>query len=119
MQKVWYFFDIMLTPETQNCKPEKTLRDLLKQQRTKVEEIKKKTNYYSTRNLIERYDDASDSPLRRRPVAGQQGQGVLVSGPATPQRQPQPSMQAQTPALPSHLSTLSVAHRVSLFNKLE
>jgi hypothetical protein len=24
----------------------------------KVEEIKKKTNYYSTRNLLERYDDS-------------------------------------------------------------
>jgi endoplasmic reticulum junction formation protein lunapark len=31
---------------------DKTLRALLKQQRLKVEEIKKKTNYYSTRNLI-------------------------------------------------------------------
>ncbi|KDQ29906.1 hypothetical protein PLEOSDRAFT_1076500 [Pleurotus ostreatus PC15] len=31
---------------------EKTLQHLLKQQRTKVEEIKKKTNYYSTRNLL-------------------------------------------------------------------
>lgn len=31
------------------------------EQRTKIEEIKKKTNYYSTKNLLERY---GDSPAR-------------------------------------------------------
>jgi hypothetical protein len=41
---------------------------LLKEQRSKVEEIKKKTNYYSTRNLIERYDEVEASPIRRRAV---------------------------------------------------
>jgi hypothetical protein len=49
---------------------EKTLKALLKQQREKVEEIKKKTNYYSTKNLIERYDDPSGSPLRRQMSPG-------------------------------------------------
>ncbi|THH32766.1 hypothetical protein EUX98_g1378 [Antrodiella citrinella] len=50
---------------------EKSLIALRKQQREKVEQIKKQTNYYSTRNLIERYDDspASESPLRKRPGA--------------------------------------------------
>ncbi|KAG9218476.1 hypothetical protein CCMSSC00406_0010369 [Pleurotus cornucopiae] len=38
---------------------EKTLQHLLKQQRTKVEEIKKKTNYYSTRNLLSKYDEST------------------------------------------------------------
>ena len=36
--------------------PEKHLVTLRKQQKEKVEEIKKKTNYYTTKNLVERYD---------------------------------------------------------------
>ena len=66
---------------------EKALIALRKQQREKIEEIKNKTNYYSTRNLIERYDD-----------------GPRPSAPATPQRPtaprqpPQPQMPPQTPA---------------------
>ncbi|KAG6865351.1 hypothetical protein C0991_003274 [Blastosporella zonata] len=43
---------------------EKTLKQLLKQQRTKVEEIKKKTNYYSTRDLLQRYDDSPNAHQR-------------------------------------------------------
>lgn len=71
---------------------EKTLRELLKQQRVKVEEIKKKTNYYTTRNLIERYDEGSasntNSPLRQRQMPSQ-------LQPSTPQRQPQQQHQPQ------------------------
>ncbi|KAJ8694361.1 hypothetical protein PTI98_009285 [Pleurotus ostreatus] len=37
---------------------EKTLQHLLKQQQTKVEEIKKKTNYYSPRDLS-KYDEST------------------------------------------------------------
>jgi len=37
---------------------ETKLRVLKKQQRDKLEELKRKTGYYSTRDLIERYDDA-------------------------------------------------------------
>lgn len=33
------------------------MRALKKQQRDKVEELKKKTGYYSTRNLLEKYDE--------------------------------------------------------------
>jgi hypothetical protein len=33
------------------------LRDLLKSQHDKIEEIKKATNYYSTRDLLEKYDE--------------------------------------------------------------
>lgn len=63
---------------------EKSLKQLLAQQRSKVEEIKKKTNFYSTKNLIERYDATpADSPARPRPVGPQGPQGPL----ATPQRQ--------------------------------
>lgn len=36
---------------------EKSLRALKKEQRERVEELKRKTGYYSTRNLIEKYDD--------------------------------------------------------------
>jgi len=77
---------------------DKTLRVLLKQQRLKVEEIKKKTNYYSTRNLIERYDDPSESsPLRRR--------GPAQPQPLTPQRQmPQTISAPVSPALKMQLS---------------
>ncbi|KAK0443975.1 uncharacterized protein EV420DRAFT_1575786 [Desarmillaria tabescens] len=61
---------------------EKTLQKLMKEQRTKVEEIKKKTNYYSTRELLQRYDESSPapSPLRQRIVAQPQG------SPSTPTR---------------------------------
>lgn len=36
---------------------DKQLRELRVKQRSTIEEIKKKTNYYSTKNLLERYDD--------------------------------------------------------------
>ena len=52
---------------------EKTLRELRKTQQTKIEEIKKKTNYYSTRDLLQRYDQSSgNSPMQtpRRPNDG-------------------------------------------------
>ncbi|KAJ7628228.1 hypothetical protein DFH06DRAFT_1272850 [Mycena polygramma] len=38
---------------------DKTLQVLLKAQRAKVEEIKKKTNFYETRELLSRYDSAN------------------------------------------------------------
>ena len=36
---------------------ETRLRELKKQQRDKVEELKKKTGYYSTRQILEKYDE--------------------------------------------------------------
>lgn len=36
---------------------EQTLIGLKKEQRDKVEELKTKTGYYSTRNLLEKYDE--------------------------------------------------------------
>lgn len=36
---------------------EKQLRELRIKQRSTIEDIKKKTNYYTTRNLLERYDE--------------------------------------------------------------
>ncbi|GLB34401.1 putative predicted integral membrane zinc-ribbon metal-binding protein [Lyophyllum shimeji] len=65
---------------------EKTLQTLLKQQRAKVEEIKQKTNYYSTRDLIQRYDDSPSNPgLRQRLVPA-----PPPTQPSTPQRPPAP-----------------------------
>ncbi|KAF9552577.1 hypothetical protein CPC08DRAFT_267828 [Agrocybe pediades] len=89
---------------------EKTLKELMKKRRDKVEEIKKKTNYYSTRDLIQKYDEASPSatPLRQRIPPAQ-------PAPSTPQRQVGPGnpntngkavMQTPAPSasLQAHLS---------------
>ncbi|KAJ6447805.1 hypothetical protein C8R47DRAFT_1172417 [Mycena vitilis] len=60
---------------------DKTLQTLLKSQRAKVEEIKKKTNFYETRELLSRYE------------SGGSGDGSgSVSSPNTPQRGPRPSV---------------------------
>ena len=80
----------------------------MKNRRDKVEEIKKKTNYYSTRDLLQKYDESSPStPLRQRLTPGQP--------PSTPQGRPIPNngkILPQTPAPPtsglqSHLSRMS------------
>ncbi|KAI5116275.1 hypothetical protein M0805_009232 [Coniferiporia weirii] len=75
---------------------EKTLKTLLAQQRSKVEEIKKKTNYYSTKNLIERYDASpAGSPAKPRPgvpqmpVTPQRPSGGQTNGPMQGQGRPQ------------------------------
>ncbi|KAJ7167977.1 hypothetical protein C8R46DRAFT_996172 [Mycena filopes] len=61
---------------------EKTLQVALKEQRAKVEEIKKKTNFYSTRDLLSRYD--ASAPGSPSPSAGPgPGRG---GQPHTPQR---------------------------------
>ncbi|KAF7976100.1 hypothetical protein HWV62_7521 [Athelia sp. TMB] len=106
---------------------EKTLKVVLKQQRTKIEEIKKKTNYYNTRNLIERYDEAPsarpggptgpNTPARQQAPQGRgdgpsQASSRAPQAPVTPQRQggpgmPNNGMPPQTPismALQSHLA---------------
>ncbi|KAJ7764688.1 hypothetical protein B0H16DRAFT_1525381 [Mycena metata] len=63
---------------------EKTLQALLKQQRAKVEEIKKKTNFYSTRDLLSRYDASASTPgsPASAPASARGGQPQ----PQTPQR---------------------------------
>jgi endoplasmic reticulum junction formation protein lunapark len=52
---------------------EKTLRELRKKQHTKLEEIKKKTDYYATRDLLQKYDETTpaNSPLRGPPSTAQ------------------------------------------------
>ncbi|KAF8323487.1 uncharacterized protein EI90DRAFT_3157601 [Cantharellus anzutake] len=86
---------------------EKTLKKLLTQQRTIIEDLKKKTNYYSTRNLIERYDlspaapqtpqgsrgpeGSTETQLRRRALQNQSG-GLGPNPPSTPSRGPMPGV---------------------------
>jgi len=85
---------------------EKTLVTLRKHQRERIEEIKKKTNYYTTRNLLERYDDSPagspNSPLQRRtqPVPLTPVQQQQYQTPQKPQVSPnQPNLQP-TPQQP-------------------
>lgn len=75
---------------------EKTLVTLRKQQREKIEEIKKKTNYYTTRNLLDRYDESvsnQGTPQRRQvlpqtPVQAPRRQPNQKPGQAKPQTVP-------------------------------
>lgn len=81
---------------------ENTLKDVLKKQRDTVEEIKKKTNYYNTRNLIEKYDESLSlspdaTPLRKRNVP-------LPSAPQTP-------LAPQPPPLPPQQQHLQTPNR--------
>jgi hypothetical protein len=75
------------------------LRLLLTQQRKRVEEIKKATNYDSTRKLIERYDETGSQPIGMPPVpvTPQRGQ------PSTPTPASRGKAQAGTPRAPGHL----------------
>ena len=102
----------MSCPQLLSPKPNSALNQLrglsrlLRQQRTKIEEIKKKTNYYTTRNLLERYDEspssggagaaASDPTSTFRPR-------MPGGPPTTPQRQGQPSN--ANPQTPSKVQT--------------
>ncbi|KAF9002249.1 hypothetical protein BDQ17DRAFT_1280535 [Cyathus striatus] len=64
---------------------EKTLQALRKKQRLKVEEIKKKTNYYSTHDLLRRYDESNaSSPMGTPQQQKQQQRGSMA--PQTPMR---------------------------------
>lgn len=104
MRKVWIQYIILSLNVSMNA-AEKQLVTLRKQQREKVEEIKKRTNYYSTRTLIERYDEGpgTETPLRRRVIP--QGPGGTPS--ATPQRAPPPQpprLVTPTPQTPAQIS---------------
>jgi len=71
---------------------EKTLQVLMKQQRSKLEEIKQKTNYYSTRELLQKYDEASRGQLPQRKRVPQTPSAV-----PTPQKLPQPHAAVNSP----------------------
>lgn len=62
MMQIWYSW--------KGGREEKTLRVVTQKQRAKVEEIKKKTNYDSTRSLLEKYADPS-TPIRRLQLPSQ------------------------------------------------
>ncbi|KAF7320500.1 Lunapark b isoform 1 [Mycena chlorophos] len=75
---------------------EQSLQVLMKEQREKVEEIKKKTNFYSTRDLLSRYDQVSAPGTPQRAGPGQQ-LGVGAGGPGSVQQRgagPRPSVPA-------------------------
>ncbi|KAJ7218376.1 hypothetical protein GGX14DRAFT_549925 [Mycena pura] len=69
---------------------EKTLQALLKQQREKVEELKKKTNFYSTRDLLSRYDASAPQTPQRAPQTPQTGQPKSAPAPKSAQSPPAP-----------------------------
>ncbi|KAG2142731.1 uncharacterized protein EDB93DRAFT_1157247 [Suillus bovinus] len=62
MMQIWYSW--------KGGREEKTLRVVTQKQRAKVEEIKKKTNYDSTRSLLEKYADPG-TPIRRTQLPSQ------------------------------------------------
>ncbi|GAA5907124.1 hypothetical protein JCM5296_003463 [Sporobolomyces johnsonii] len=69
----WYY-------HRKEAREDETLKALVKQKQDKVEEIKKKTGYYSTRDLLEKYDEA----LRKNAEV----RGRSPAGPSTPSKQP-------------------------------
>ncbi|KAK7685486.1 hypothetical protein QCA50_011350 [Cerrena zonata] len=92
---------------------EKQLVSLRKQQREKIEQIKKATNYYTTRNLLERYDETPGpgTPMRNRVMQPQQM--APVTAPATPQRPPnQPQGISSNPQTPKPVSP-NLQHHLS------
>ncbi len=56
--------DVLLNARFNVGATEYTLKHLVKQKQDKVEEIKKKTGYYSTRDLLEKYDEALRKGVR-------------------------------------------------------
>jgi len=66
---------------------EKSLAALKQARRNKVEDFKKKTNYYETRELLERYEDSPSTgvPLAR-PIDDSSSRRQSQLFPATPQR---------------------------------
>lgn len=78
---------------------------LRKQQREKIEEIKKKTNYYTTRNLLDRYDESTSGPgtppqlrqaVPKTPVQAPQRHPNQKQDPTKPRNAPAPPT-LQTP----------------------
>ncbi|PWN22445.1 hypothetical protein BCV69DRAFT_297736 [Microstroma glucosiphilum] len=68
---------------------EEHLKDLQRQRRAKIEEIKRATKYDHLRLLLEKYDD------EKKPVTSQQGR--VAAGPQTPMKGGKPQQQGQAP----------------------
>ncbi|KAL0950410.1 hypothetical protein HGRIS_010367 [Hohenbuehelia grisea] len=73
---------------------EKALQVALKKQRETVEEIKKKTNYYSTRELLSKYDEPQTPSPSPQQAPGLRKRAVV---PSTPVRGPVPPSAFQSP----------------------
>ncbi|PVF93045.1 hypothetical protein CPB86DRAFT_743307 [Serendipita vermifera] len=100
---------------------EETLKKLLLEQRSKVEEIKKKTDFYSTQKLLERYDrqeNAMAATPARKPHPNAANPNAPHSGPnappganmVTPVRPGVPGVPGQngmTPMPPGYMSAFS------------
>jgi len=80
---------------------EKSLAVLKLARRNKVEEIKKKTNYYETRELLERYEDGT---LTRAPAGPKNGPSSRLQ-PQQPPVTPQRATPAVPPNTPANLRT--------------
>jgi endoplasmic reticulum junction formation protein lunapark len=76
---------------------EKSLAALNLARRNKVEEIKKKTNYYETRELLERYEDGPFPGAPASPNSGLSSRPQPQHLPMTPQRAA-PRVPPNTPA---------------------
>jgi hypothetical protein len=83
---------------------EKSLAALRLARRNKVEEIKKRTNYYETRELLERYEDGNPTVAHAGPKNGSSSRLQPQQLPVTPQRAT-PAVPPNTPAnLPTPIS---------------
>ncbi|KAK4684072.1 endoplasmic reticulum junction formation protein lunapark, partial [Tremellales sp. Uapishka_1] len=112
----------------QRVAEETHLRLLLTQQRKKVDEIKKATNYDSTRKLIEQYDNQGQmqpqstsrrapdtpSPAPRTPVGTPRAPGHLTGAGGTPN----PSLNSPTP-IPEGLTPDQAAFLHSQFQSIQ
>jgi len=76
---------------------EKSLAELKLARRNKVEDFKKRTNYYETRELLERYEDGASAGAAARPIDSPLSRLQPQQLPATPQRAV-PSAPPNTPA---------------------
>ncbi|CEQ40358.1 SPOSA6832_01971, partial [Sporobolomyces salmonicolor] len=89
----WYY-------HRKEAREDETLKALVKQKQDKVEEIKKKTGYYSTRDLLEKYDEAlrKNAEVRGHPPAG----------PSTPSKQPVAKGAIPFPTAPSSATSTPI-----------
>ncbi|KAG0142435.1 hypothetical protein CROQUDRAFT_662511 [Cronartium quercuum f. sp. fusiforme G11] len=86
------------------------LRQLQKQLREKVEELKKKTSYYTTRELLERYDDQLKTFTVRNDASIRTAvnRSPSISTPNTLRQRPPPSSTSPNPQLTTSISLNSM-----------
>lgn len=66
---------------------EANLKSLRAQQKLKVEELKKKTSYYTTKSILERYDPAAAEKAKKEAAQQQQQQHARTTARAAPDQQ--------------------------------